>query len=108
MPAYFAHPYLLPEVADALLARGVSLVGTDTLSPDETPAEGAEGAHAFKFHEIFLGSGGVIAENLTNLEALIAAQRSGGWWIVNLVPLRLDGADGSPVRAFAHNLSDIS
>ncbi len=37
-------PYLLPEVADALLARGVSLVGTDTLSPDETPAEGAEGA----------------------------------------------------------------
>ncbi len=39
----------LPEVADALLARGVSLVSTDTLIPDETPAEGAEGAHTFKF-----------------------------------------------------------
>ncbi len=33
-------------------------MGTDTLSPDETPAEGAEGAHAFKFHKIFLGKGG--------------------------------------------------
>ncbi|KJA13716.1 hypothetical protein HYPSUDRAFT_220780 [Hypholoma sublateritium FD-334 SS-4] len=103
-PAYLAHPYLLPEVAETLFARGVALVGTDTLSPDETPAEGAEGAHAFGFHERFLGAGGVIAENLTNLEALIAAQRAGGRWIVNLVPLRLDGADGSPVRAFAHSL----
>ncbi|KJA16439.1 hypothetical protein HYPSUDRAFT_207036 [Hypholoma sublateritium FD-334 SS-4] len=100
-PAYLAHPY---QVAEALLARGVALIGTDTLSPDETPAEGSVSAHAFGFHERFLGAGGVTAENLTNLEALVAAQRAGGRWIVNLVPLRLDGADGSPVRAFAHGL----
>lgn len=109
-PTYLAHPYLLPEVASELLARGVQLVGTDTLNPDETPVHADEspvpgaGAHGFAFHEIFLGGGAIIAENLTNIEELIEAQGDGRRWIVNLVPLRLVGADGSPVRAFAHVL----
>jgi kynurenine formamidase len=104
-PAYLEHPYLAPDVATELLTLGVRLVGTDTLNPDETPAVGeAEGAHGFGFHERFLGAGGIIAENLTNLEELSKAQRNGERWVVNLVPLRLVGADGSPVRAFAYKV----
>ncbi|KAF9485549.1 putative cyclase [Pholiota conissans] len=101
-PTYLEHPYLSAEVAVELLSLGVRLVGTDTLNPDETPAAGvAEGPDGFGFHEKFLGAGGIIAENLTNLEELLQVQQEGGKWIVNLVPLRLVGADGSPVRAFA-------
>ncbi len=49
--------------------RGVSFVRTDTLNPDETPADAAEGAHAHRtrssfVYDIFFGKGGVIAENL--------------------------------------------
>jgi kynurenine formamidase len=100
---YFQHPYLAPEVAHKLLSLGIKVVGTDTLSPDETL--GSSDGDGFGFHEAFLGAGGVIAENLTNLEALVEAQSrdsSDGAWIVSLVPLRLIGADGSPVRAFAY------
>ncbi|KAH9479731.1 Kynurenine formamidase [Psilocybe cubensis] len=104
---YYDHPYFAPDVATQLLARGVRVVGVDTLNPDETPqsSSNSECPDGFGFHEIFLGAGGLIAENITNLEELIAAQKtsSDDKWIVNLVPLNLTGADGSPVRAFAYN-----
>ena len=102
---YLHHPYFAPEVAHQLLSLGVKVVGTDTLSPDETL--GSAGGDGFGFHEAFLGAGGVIAENLTNLEALIEARNRNspdGVWMVSLVPLRLIGADGSPVRAFAYSI----
>jgi len=105
-PTYFNHPYLVPDVASELLTRGIRVVGVDTLNPDETPSSGVEGNDGFGFHEIFLDAGGIIAENLTNLEELIEAQKDSAEekWIINLVPLNLAGADGSPVRAFAYNL----
>jgi hypothetical protein len=40
--------------------------------------------------------GGVIAVNLTNLDAIIGENA-----IVSLIPLNIRGCDGSPVRAFA-------
>lgn len=106
-PKYIDHPYLASEVADELLSRGVRVVGVDTLNPDETPpSPEVECPGGFKFHEQFLGGGGLITENVTNLEELIEAQRStpSQKWIVNLMPLNLAGADGSPVRAFAYNI----
>ena len=101
---YFSHPYLCPTVAQNLISRGISVVGIDTPSPDETPrTDGStEGGDGFGFHERFLGSGGIIVENLANLGGLIEAMKTeGGKWIVSLVPLNLDGLDGSPIRAFA-------
>ncbi|PPQ94443.1 hypothetical protein CVT25_002535 [Psilocybe cyanescens] len=107
-PAYLDHPYLAPKVASQLLAHGIRVVGVDTLNPDETPSSetGAECVDGFGFHDIFLGAGGLIAENITNLEELVVAQKRlpDEKWIVNLVPLNLTGADGSPIRAFAYNL----
>jgi kynurenine formamidase len=94
---YFDHPYVSAEAARQIVEIGVRLVGTDTLSPDETVLEGSAGTeHSYFFHKIVLGAGLVIAENLTNLEAI-----QEGEWVVSLVPLKLGGSDGSPVRACA-------
>ena len=91
---YLDHPFLDPDVAKKLLVLGVKLVGVDTLSPDETRVDGT--MPDFGVHAAVLGAGMIIAENLTNLKAI-----QDGDWLVTLVPLKLGGSDGSPVRAFA-------
>ena len=107
--SYLSHPYLCPSIAQHLIARGITVVGVDVPSPDETPrGDGStEGGDGFGFHEQFLGSGGIIVENLANLGKLIRAVKDGigGKWIVSVVPLKLDGLDGSPIRAFAFCVS---
>jgi len=109
-PMYFSHPYFAPDVAAEILTRGIRIIGVDTLNPDETPSSlvtVSENSDGFGFHEAFLGAGGVIAENLTNLEELHEVQGNtpeGEKWIVNLIPLNLAEADGSPVRAFAQRM----
>lgn len=50
-------------------------------------------------HHVLLGAGGVIAENLTNLESADFPSP-----LVSVLPIRLDDADGSPVRAVAISL----
>lgn len=93
-PMYFEHPFLTRDASQRLVDLGVKLLGVDTLSPDETLVDG--GMPDFGVHEVVLGAGALIAENLTNLEAIAT-----GDWLVSLVPLKLKGCDGSPVRAFA-------
>jgi kynurenine formamidase len=90
-PAYFAHPSLDPELAHAIVAWGVDLVAMDLLSPDDT----AGGASIV--HEILLGAGILIVENLTGLNQLTA----GNTYMFSFLPLKLAGVDGSPVRAVA-------
>lgn len=94
-PDYLEHPYLDAAIAERLLAAGVTVVGVDTLSPDRTDAT-AESA-VLPFHEVFLGAGGVIIENLTKLSAVDPARDP---WI-SALPLPFTGLDGSPVRAVA-------
>lgn len=92
---YLAHPYLDPAAARLLAEAGVGTVGIDALSVDPTPAE------HFPAHLALCGAGVVIAENLTNLSALLDAQAAGEAIEVSLLPLRLTRGDGSPVRAVA-------
>ncbi len=90
-PDYFtAHPVLSGEAAEFLVESGVLLVGVDTPSVDRPP---------FPAHLALLGNGVLIVENLTNLAAI-------GREIFQLVilPLRISGRDGSPVRAIAMEL----
>ncbi|KAF7350959.1 putative cyclase [Mycena sanguinolenta] len=87
------HPFLDRTAAEQIIATGVQVVGIDALSPDATLLEGTG---SFGAHEVILGAGCVIAENLTNLHAL-----EGSNYTVHLMPLKIDGSDGSPVRAFA-------
>lgn len=91
---YYHHPFLEVDAARRLLELGVKLIGIDTLSPDETRLDGS--MPEFGVHEVVLGAGAMLAENLTNLEAIQTDD-----WLVTLMPLKLGGCDGSPVRAFA-------
>ncbi|MFC4114593.1 cyclase family protein [Nonomuraea zeae] len=93
--AYEEHPYLTEEAAALLVARGVRTVGIDALSVDPTPAAD------FPAHRVLCGAHAVIAENLTGLDRLLRAQADGRPIEVSMLPLRLPGADGAPVRAVA-------
>jgi len=117
---YFDHPWLAKDVAERLLALGVRVVGTDTMSPDQSPlpissstvdggetvtvTEGEEPISDYGFHLSFLGAGGLIVENLTNLDTLLVKQEAAEpdtEVIVSLLPLKITGCDGAPVRAVA-------
>lgn len=93
---YTDHPYLDGEASKKMLELGVKVVGIDAMSPDEVdPVKGA----CIDVHNIVLGNGGVIVENLTGLEEVIESGMSLDDLVVSLLPLRLTGLDGSPVRA---------
>ncbi|MEV0596658.1 cyclase family protein [Nonomuraea cavernae] len=93
--AYLAHPYLTEEAAALLVGRGVRTVGIDALSVDPTPAPDLPA------HRVLCGAHAVIAENLTGLDRLLRAQADGLSVEVSMLPIRLGGADGAPVRAVA-------
>ncbi|WP_243855065.1 cyclase family protein [Diaminobutyricimonas sp. TR449] len=84
------HPALDAQAARELVARGMRILAVDTLSPDLTD----ESATDFPVHQVVLGGGGLIVENLRGLEALPESVQIG------FFPLRL-GGDGAPVRAVA-------
>ena len=116
---YFDHPWLATDVAERLLALGVRVVGIDTMSPDQSPlppssavgrgnetvTEGEEGPITdYGFHLTFLGAGGLIVENLTNVDTLLTAQdaaKPDTEVVISLLPLKISGCDGAPVRAVA-------
>lgn len=89
---YEDHPFLDAEAAWELTVVGVRTVCTDALSIDET---GGEGLPA---HEALLSTpgGGVVVENLTNLDAIDHPEP-----VLSVLPLPLRGSDGSPARAVA-------
>lgn len=95
---YFDHPYLDAAAAERLLALGVRTVGLDAINIDETPGPGAPGV-GYPVHHQIAAVGGVIAENLRNLEAIDFADP-----FISLLPIALAGADGAPVRAVALDL----
>ncbi len=91
---YVHHPYLSPHASQWFVDLGVRVLGIDTFSPDETVVDSSD--FVIAVHKIVLGAGAVIVENLNNLGAI-----QEGEWIVSVVPLKLEGADGSPIRACA-------
>ncbi|CAL1712020.1 unnamed protein product [Somion occarium] len=96
-PRYFDHPFLDREAAQKILDTGINVIGIDTLSPDETHVDDKHDCNIdVGVHQTVLGAGGLIAENLTNLDII-----QEGSWTINLVPLKLHHCDGSPIRAFA-------
>jgi len=96
---YRDHPYLAADAAAWCAERGFS-VGLDTFSPDPTPSadpdrEGAGEPTDQPAHDELLGADCRIVENLRGLDAVPETFR------LEAYPLRLSGADGSPVRAVA-------
>ena len=87
-PRYFSeHPCLAADAAQLLVDCGVRLVGVDMPSVDRAP---------YPAHQILLRAGVPIVENLTNLDAIGA-----DLFQIVVLPLKLAGRDGSPVRAVA-------
>ena len=87
-PRYFSdHPCLTADAAQFLVDCGVQLVGVDMPSVDRAP---------YAAHQILLRAAVPIVENLTNLEAIGA-----DLFQIVVLPLKLAGRDGSPVRAVA-------
>jgi len=85
-PAFFTdHPEITKEAAEMLVEWGAHLIGVDFPSVDRA---------LYPAHFAFLGSGAVIVENLTNLDAI-----SSDLFHLIAMPLNLVGRDGCPVRA---------
>jgi arylformamidase len=89
--AYFRDfPTLTSEAANWLSATNIRGIGFDAISADPV------GAEVFSIHEILLGAGLVIIENLKKLDLLPSYL-----FTFACFPLPLKDADGSPVRAVA-------
>ena len=101
---YFRHPFLSSECARHLIEMGVSLVGIDAMSVDQTLIDhlsgpsgnnpAIPGKHHYPAHDTLLGNGVLIVENLCRLDELIGLDGRFAFF-----PLKIKGADGSPVRA---------
>ena len=89
--SYFVrNPGLSTAAAKYLVSKKINLVGTDSPSIDLGKDK------RFPVHHIFSKNNVLIVENLTNLEKI----RSSKFHFV-VLPLKLKGATGSPVRAIA-------
>lgn len=93
--AYFDHPYLHREACERLLARGVTTILVDAPSPDETP-DGDHPGEGYPCHRLVAAAGGVVGENLCGLERIDWPDP-----LISVLPIRLEAADGAPVRAVA-------
>lgn len=81
------HVYIEATAAAELVSRGVNLVGIDYLSVDRY------GDEKYPVHRTLLGS------NVIILEGLILRSVNAGDYFLAAPPLKITGADGSPVRA---------
>lgn len=79
-------PSISSEAAELLLRRNIVGLGIDTLSPDR------EGSH-FPVHQIILGAGKYIVENIANANQLPAI----GSIIIGL-PLKIKDGTEAPMR----------
>lgn len=87
-PSYFTdYPQLTKACANALIKRGIKMIGIDTPSPDGPP---------YAIHKILLDNDVLIIENLANLRGLLSAP------IFELYALPINfAADAAPARVMA-------
>ncbi len=75
------------KTAEELIRRKVSIIGVDSLSPDEEP---------FPIHKMLLKEDILIVENLINLNELVGKR-----FYCRIFPLNIRHADGAPCRVVA-------
>ena len=89
---FYDHPFLSKEGGEYLLSKGIKTAGIDAINLDHT------GGKDFPIHDMYSAAGGIIAENLANLDLVDFDSP-----FIIFLPLKLIGCDGSPVRAVAVN-----
>lgn len=87
---FYDHPFLSRDGGSYLLSKGIKTAGIDAINLDHT------GGTEFPIHDMFSEAGGIIVENLANLDLVDFAAP-----FFIFLPLKLVGCDGSPVRAVA-------
>jgi kynurenine formamidase len=87
---FYDHPFLSKAGGEYLLSKGIKTVGIDAINLDNT------GGTEFPIHDLYSAAGGIIAENLANLDSVDFQTP-----FIIFLPLKLVGCDGSPVRAVA-------
>ena len=87
---FYDHPFLSKAGGEYLLSKGIKTVGIDAINLDHT------GGTQFPIHDMYSAAGGIIVENLANLDAVDFDSP-----FIIFLPLKLIGCDGSPVRAVA-------
>ncbi len=88
---YFDHfPVLSENAADFLVEKQIIGIGLDVISIDAIDSED------YPIHNIILGNGLYIIENLTNLQNINST-----YFKLATLPLKIKDGDGSPVRAAA-------
>ncbi|MBL4630677.1 MAG: cyclase family protein [Paraglaciecola sp.] len=92
---FFEHPYLSKKGAEYLLSKGIKTIAIDTINLDKT------GGSSFPVHDLYAKANGIIAENLANFSDINFENP-----IISILPLKLEGCDGSPVRAVAIQLKN--
>jgi len=85
-------PRISEELAEWCVQSGVSVLGVEPPSV----ADVSNLPEVTKIHEILLSGGVTIVEGLTNLESLPDAP-----FVFGAFPLKLEGGDGCPCRAWA-------
>ena len=88
---FFDFPQLTEQSADLLIEKKIKAIGSDSPSIDGISQKGIA-------HKKLLGAGIILIESLINLKQIIGSRL-----FFAAVPLKIKGADGSPVRAFAIN-----
>jgi len=92
---YTGQCWLSTDAAEWLVDNGCRLLGIDLPMPDN-PKHGWGDELDSPIHKILLGSGVVLVEYLVNLRELPNTE-----FQIVVAPLKIVGADGSPVRCFA-------
>ncbi|MBU2515762.1 cyclase family protein [bacterium] len=88
---YFSdYPVFSLAAAEWLTRFNFKGIGLDMISIDEISS------HELPIHKVFLQKGTLILENLTNLDLI-----PGNRFTLSCFPLKIEDADGSPIRAVA-------
>lgn len=82
-------PSVSKEAGQYLIELGAQALGIDTLSPDTEDS-------GYPIHQMFLGFGKVIVENLANLQSLPTSD-----FFVGLFPIKIEGGTEAPMRCVA-------
>ena len=96
-PAYLEDcPILTREAAEWLCTFPLKGIGLDAFSVDKVVSAQKVSPENLPNHHLLLGKEFILIENLTNLDQLPAEP-----FLFQCLPLRIEDADGSPVRAIA-------
>lgn len=94
-PDYNLHPYLSEDAADWIVKKGVKLFGIDCITVD-LPTPLRPKGFSFPVHRRLLGSGVLIAENVTNLGQIVGKRTR-----ILALPLKVKGSDAGHARIVA-------